>query len=153
MSFLLLLDENNLAQLIPYLDKYEKMIEEIAPFFDMNGKKLEAMCKELPHYVSNYDQSYQELKSLEEWVTSKREKVVAKLWKKYTEGYSRALTARDIQAYIAGEPDYVAFTEFILEIGNLKGKFQSITKALDQMNWMLSHITKLRVAEMQDAIL
>lgn len=153
MSFLLLLDENNLGQLIPYIEKYEKYLEDIDPYFDMNGKKLEQMCKELPHYLSRYDQFYQELKSLEEWVSSKRDKVAARLWKKYTEGYSRVLTARDIQSYIAGEPDYIAFTEFILEIGNLKGKFQSVIKGLESMNWMLSHMTKLRVAEMQDTIL
>jgi hypothetical protein len=153
MSFLLSIDENNLGQLIPFIDRYEQLILDIEPYFDLNGKRLEAQCKDLPHYMSKYDQSYQELKSLEEWLVSKRDKVAARLWKKYTEGYSRALTSKDIQMYIAGEKDFVEFTEFILEIGNLKGKFQSIVKSLEQMGWMLSHITKLRVAEMQDAIL
>lgn len=153
MSFLLSLDEDNLGQLIPFIERYEKLIDEIEPYFNMNGKRLEELCKDLPHYVSRYDQSYQELKSLEEWLISRRDKVAARLWKKYTEGYSRALTSKDIQMYIAGEKDFVVFTEFILEIGSLKGKFQSIVKALGEMSWMLSHMTKLRVAEMQDAIL
>jgi len=153
MSFLLSIDENDLSQLIPFIDRYEQLIIDIEPYFDLNGKRLEAQCKDLPHFMSRYDQSYQELKSLEEWLISKRDKVAARLWKKYTEGYSRALTSKDIQMYIAGEKDFAAFTEFILEIGNLKGKFQSIVKALEQMGWMLSHCVKLRIAEMQDTIL
>jgi hypothetical protein len=153
MSFLLTLDDEKLDQLIPFIEKYEAAITNAEPVFQLTGKKIEALCKDLPHHMSSYDQYYQELKSLEEWLISRREKVNARLWKKYTEGYSRALSAKDIQAYIAGEKDYVAFTEVILEIGNLKGKMQSIVKALEQMGWMLSHITKLRIAEMQDAIL
>lgn len=153
MSFLLTLNEENLAALIPLIERYETAILEAEPLFNMDGKRLESLCKDLPHHLSRYDQMYQELKSLEEWLIAKRDKVVAKLWKKYTEGYSRALASKDIQAYIAGEKDHVAFTEFILEIGNLKGKMFSIVKALEQSGWMLSHCVKLRVAEMQDAIL
>ena len=153
MSFLLMLDEERLDQLIPFIEKYENAINDAEPIFSMTGKKIEALCKDLPHHMSKYDQYYQELKSLEEWLISRREKVTARLWKKYTEGYSRALSTKDIQAYIAGEKEHVTFTEFILEIGSLKGKMQSIVKALEQMGWMLSHCVKLRVAEMQDAIL
>lgn len=153
MSFLLTLDDEQLDQLIPFIEKYENAIEQAEPIFQLTGKKIEGLCKDLPHHMSKYDQYYQELKSLEEWLISRREKVVARLWKKYTEGYNRALTAKDIQAYIAGEKEHIVFTEFILEIGNLKGKMQSIVKALDSMGWMLSHITKLRIAEMQDAVL
>lgn len=153
MSFLLTLDDEKLHELIPLIEKYETAIDNAEPLFQLTGKKIEALCKDLPHHLSTYDQYFQELKSLEEWLLSRREKVIARLWKKYTEGYSRALSTKDIQAYIAGEKDHVAFTEFILEIGNLKGKMLSIVKALEQMGWMLSHCVKLRVAEMQDAIL
>lgn len=153
MSFLLTLNDERLDQLIPFIEKYESAIESAETIFQLDGKKIESLCKDLPHYISKYDQQYQELKSLEEWLISRREKIIAKLWKKYTEGYNRALSTKDIQAYIAGEKEHIAFTEVILEIGNLKGKMQSIVKALEQMGWMLSHITKLRIAEMQDAIL
>jgi hypothetical protein len=153
MSFLLTLSDDRLAEIIPLLEKYEKKIEEAEPLFNLNGQKLEFVCKTLPHHLSSYDQSYQELKSLEEWLNSKRDKVQARLWKKYTEGYARALSAKDIQAYIAGEPEFVTFTEIILEVSHLKGKFQSIGEGFTTMNWMVGHITKLRIAELQDVTL
>ena len=153
MSFLLTLSDDKLFEVIPLLEKYEKKIEESEALFNLNGQKLEYVCKTLPHNLSSYDQSYQELKSLEEWLESKRDKVQARLWKKYTEGYARALSAKDIQAYIAGEPEYITFTEIILEVSHLKGKIFSIVEGFKTMNWMASNMVKLRVAEMQDAII
>ena len=153
MSFLLSLSDDKLTEIIPLLEKYENKIADAEQLFSLEGKKLEHICRNLPQNLSNYDQYYQELKSLEDWLFSKRDKIQARLWKKYTEGYSRALGTKDIQAYIYGEPDYVHYTEIILEVSHLKGKIFSIVEAFKTMNWMLSNITKLRVAEMQDSVI
>lgn len=153
MSFLLTLEEDKLEQIVLLLEKYETSALAAEPIFKLEGRRLEEIARTLPHYQSSYDQQYQELKGLEEWLNNIKEKRVAKLWKKYNEGYSKALSARDIQAYIAGEKDIVDLNQIIIEVTLLKSKVLSIVEALKQLGWMLGHITKLRISEMQDAIL
>jgi len=153
MSFLLTLDEDKLDEIIPLLPKYEEKIAAAEPIFKLEGRRLEEIIRTLPHYQVSYDQSYQEIKALEDWVNNIKEKKIAKLWKKYNEGYQKALSARDIQAYIAGEKDIVELNQIIIEITLLKNNLLSIVEAIKQMGWMTGHVTKLRVAEMQDAIL
>lgn len=153
MSFLLNLDEEKLDRIVPLLPKYEEKIAASEPIFQLEGRRLEEIMRTLPHYQATYDQAYQELKSLEEWVNNIKEKKVGKLWKKYNESYSRALSTRDIQAYIASEKDIVELNQILIEVILLKSSMLSIVEALKQMGWMAGHVTKLRIAEMQDTIL
>ncbi len=153
MSFLLKLDEERLEEIVPLLPKYEEKIKAAEPIFKLEGRRLEEIMRTLPHYQATYDQSYQELKALEEWVNNIKEKKIGKLWKKYNEGYSRALAAKDIQAYINSEKDIVELNQIIIEITLLKNMSFSIVDALKQLGWQMGSITKLRIAEMQEAIL
>lgn len=152
MSFILALDESKLEQLIELLPRYEQKILDAEPIFKLDGRRLEEIIRSLPHYQSNYDQSLQEIKAVDAWLETLKEKVTAKLWRKYLEGYPRALSTRDIQAYIAGEKDIVELNQIAIEVTLLKNKFEAIVEALKQMGWMMGHVTKLRVSEMQDAI-
>ena len=143
----------DLSSVISYLKRYEDQLEEIRSIFQIEGKKLEAVNRTLPGYLARYDEIYNELKTLEDFLDKKRDTIVSPLWKKYNEKYSRQLSQRDIQAYIAGEPDYVAITELIIEVKLLKEKYGSVVKALEQMGWSLKNIVELRIHELQDAIL
>lgn len=153
MSFLLTLDEDKLEEIIPLLPKYEEAIEAAKPIFQLEGRKLEEIMRTLPHYQASYDERYNEMKALEEWINNLKEKKVSKYWKKYTEGYPRQLTARDIQAYIAGEKEVVELNQILIEVTLMKNNMASIVEALKQMGWMVGNVTKLRIAEMQDAVL
>lgn len=157
MSVIMSLDTKDDAELFPQLlsliTKYEQYVDDAKELFQIEGKKLEEVCRTLPKNLVVYDRHYHEMKTLEEWMMVKREKIQSKLWKKFLEGYPRALASKDIQMYIQGDPEYVEFTEIILEVGNIKAKLQSLVKAFDNMSWMLGHITKLRVAELQDVVL
>lgn len=153
MSFLLTLEEDKLNNIVGLLVKYEESIERAEPIFQLESRRIEEIARTLPHYQSSYDQQLQEIKGLEDWLNNIKEKKVARFWKKYNEHYSRALSTRDIQAYIAGEQEIVDLNQIIIEVTLLKSKFASIVEALKQMGWMLGHITKLRISEMEDAIL
>lgn len=153
MSFLLKLDEGELDKIIPILAKYEEKIAAAEPIFILEGRRIEEISRTLPHHQSSYDQSHQEIKALEDWIQNIKEKKVGKLWKKYNEGYSRALSARDIQAYINSDQEIVDLNQILIEATVIKNKLGAIVEALKQIGWMLKSITALRVAEMQDAIL
>jgi uncharacterized protein YukE len=153
MSFLLLLNEDELEKIVPLLPKYEIMVENAKPIFELEGRRLEEIARTLPKYQSSYDQAHQEMKALEDWVNNIKEKKTAKLWKKYNEGYQKALSARDIQAYIAGEKDIVETNQIIIEVLLIKNQLNAIVEALKNLGWMVGHITKIRVAELQETIL
>lgn len=153
MSLTLQLDEERLDEIVPLLPKYEDKIAAAEHIFQLEGRRLEEIMRTLPHFQSSYDESYHEMKALEAWVENIKEKKTSKLWKKYNEGYSRALSTRDIQSYIAGEKDIVELNQIIIEITLLKNKLFSIVEALKQLGWMAGNVTKLRIAELQDVIL
>lgn len=157
MSIILTLDTSSdevlFSQLLNIITRYESYLDQAAPLFELEGKKLEEIARVLPKNLSIYDRHYQEMKTLEEWLHSRRDKIQAKLWKKYLEGYARALGSKDIQMYIQGDKEYVEFTEIIIEVANIKNKLHAVVESFSQMGWMIGHITKLRVAELQDAIL
>jgi len=153
MSFLLQLTEDKLEEIIPLLPKYEEKIAAAEPIFKIEGRRLEEVARTLPHYQSSYEQSLQELKALEEWLINIKEKMVGKLWKKYNEGYSRQLSARDIQAYIAADKEIVDINQILIEVVLLKNNCNAVVEAVKQLGWMVGHMTKLRVADLQDAIL
>lgn len=153
MSFLLTLEEEKLEEILPLLPKYEEQIAAAENILKLEGRRIEEIMRTLPHYQASYDESYNNLKALEEWIKNIKEKKEGKLWRKYNESYSRALSSRDIQAYIASEKDIVELNQIIIEVALLKNNMYSIVDALKQVGWMLSHVTKLRVAELEDAIL
>lgn len=153
MSFILTLDEDRLEEIIPLLPSYEQKIAAAEPIFKLEGRRLEEIMRTLPHYQASYDELHSELKALEEWLNNIKEKKVGKFWKKYNEGYSRALSTRDIQAYIASEREIVELNQIIIEVTLLKSHMSSIVEALKQLAWTCANITKLRIAEMQDAVL
>lgn len=153
MSFLLSLEEERLDEIVPLLPKYERKIASAESILKLEGRRIEEIMRTLPHYQASYDEDYNSLKALEEWIKNIKDKKEGKLWKKYTESYSRSLSSRDIQAYISSEKEIVELNQIIIEVALLKNNMYSIVEALKQVGWMLSHITKLRVAEMEDAIL
>jgi len=153
MSFLLTIEESKLEAIIDLLEKYEHMVQAAAPIFKLEGRRLEEIMRTLPRHQAEYDLAFQELKSLEEWLETIKEKRTAKYWKKYLEGYPKQLATRDIQSYIAGEKEIVEMNQFIIEVTMIKNQLASIVEAIKQMAWMTGHTTKLRVAELGDVVL
>ena len=72
-------------------------------------------------------------------------------FKKYLENYQRALSSRDVEKYVDGEADVVDYEKIINEFALLRNKWLGITKGLDQKQWQITNIVKLRVAGMEDA--
>lgn len=71
-------------------------------------------------------------------------------FQKYLEGYNRALTSRDAEKYVDGEDDIITYETLINEVALLRNRWLGIMKGLESKNFMLSHITKLKCAGMED---
>ena len=70
--------------------------------------------------------------------------MVVKLWE-------ITQSSRDADKYVDGEADVVDFDKIVNEFALLRNRWLGITKGLDQKQWQLTNIVKLRVAGMEDA--
>lgn len=156
MSFLLLLDADKpecLEDILPILPKYEKLVEDADEYFNISGKKLEKVATELPKLQSRYSRALKEMKGLTQWLETVKDKRNAKAWKKFTEGYPVKLGPNDIKNYVNGDPQIIEINQIIIEVELVRQHLESIVTAFEQMGWMIGHVTKLRVAELQEYIL
>jgi hypothetical protein len=144
---------SNIAMIVDVLEEYEEGLNGIEAVFDLENRRLEQLCKEHSQNLVKYDTKLQELKSLQDFIKIKIDEIESRVWKKYNEGYSLKLSTRDIQAYIAGDSEFVAMREVELEIANTRRKYEAVVEGLKNLGWQLSHITKLRVAQIEDAII
>ena len=72
-------------------------------------------------------------------------------FKKFLENYQRALSSRDVEKYVDGESDVVDMEKIVNEFALVRNKWLGVLKGLDQKQWQLTNIVKLRVAGMEDA--
>jgi hypothetical protein len=61
------------------------------------------------------------------------------------------MSSRDAEKYSDGEPEVLEMQKLINEFALVRNTFQGLIKAIDTKNFMISNITRLRVAGMEDA--
>lgn len=112
---------------------------------------LEKAAASLPGVVEQRFNQLQEIEAILEYLNIENRRLRSKTFKKFLENYNRALTSRDADKYVDGESDVVDMEKIINEFALLRNKWLGITKGLDQKQWQLTNIVKLRVAGMEDA--
>lgn len=107
----------------------------------------------MPGIVEHRFGQLQEIEAILEYLNIELRRLKSQYFRKYLENYQRALSSRDCEKFVEGEADVVDFEKIINEFALLRNKWLGITKALDQKQWQLTNIVKLRVAGMEDATL
>ena len=105
----------------------------------------------MPGLVEHRFNQLQELEAILEYLNVELRRLRSTFFKKYLENYQRALSSRDVEKYVDGEADVVDMEKIINEFALMRNKWLGITKGLDQKQWQLTNIVKLRVAGMEDA--
>jgi hypothetical protein len=150
MSIIGKLSRDPIAVIPALLEEYDAFLGANEDLFETEGVLLEKLCKTLSKSQSIFDRKLQDLKTIEDYV---RENLLGPIesrhWKRYNEGYSRSLSTRDIQAYIKGEPDYVAMYEVLLEVVHLKRQYEAVVEAIKTMHWQLNNVVKLRIEQLE----
>ena len=86
-----------------------------------------------------------------EYLNIELRRLRSKTFRKYLENYNRALSSRDAEKYVDGENDVVDMDKIINDFALIRNQWLGITKGLDQKQWQITNIVKLRVAGMEDA--
>ena len=142
-------DINNIPKAIQY---FEDEVIEAKSQIRIKGN-VEKAAAEMPGIVEQRFNQLQELEAILEYLNIELRRLRSSFFKKYLENYARALSSRDVEKYVDGEADVVDYEKIINEFALMRNKWLGVTKALDQKQWQLTNIVKLRVAGMEDASL
>jgi hypothetical protein len=112
---------------------------------------VERAAADMPGLVEHRFNQLQEIEAILEYLNIELRRLRSSFFKKYLENYQRALSSRDVEKYVDGEADVVDYEKIINEFALLRNKWLGITKGLDQKQWQITNIVKLRVAGMEDA--
>ena len=114
---------------------------------------IEKVSAAMPGIVENRFNQLQEIEAILEYLNIELRRLKSQHFRKYLENYQRALSSRDCEKFVDGEADVVDFEKIINEFALIRNRWLGITKALDQKQWQITNIVKLRVAGMEDASL
>jgi hypothetical protein len=114
---------------------------------------IEKAAASLPGIVEQRFNQLQEIEAILEYLNIELRRTRSKSFKKFLESYQRALSSRDVEKYVDGEADVVDMEKIINEFALLRNQWLGIIKAVDQKQWQLTNIVKLRAAGLEDASL
>ena len=142
---------DDISLLPDFIQYFENELVVARQELNMSGRSLERHASELPGIVENRYSQLQEIEAVLEYFNIMLRSDRSKHFKKYLEGYNRALTSRDAEKYIDSEDSVVNTSILINEIALLRNQYLGITKSLETKNFMMSNVVKLRVAGLDDA--
>lgn len=132
------------------IDYYNTQLLEAKSECRLSGN-LEKASANMPGIVEHRFNQLQEIEAILEFLNIELRRLKSQHFRKYLENYQRALSSRECEKFVDGEADVVEFEKVINEFALLRNKWLGITKALDQKQWQITNIVKLRVAGMEDA--
>jgi hypothetical protein len=114
---------------------------------------VEKAAAEMPGIVEYRFNQLQEIEAILNYLNIELRRLRSSFFKKYLENYQRALSSRDVEKYVDGEADVVDYEKIINEFALMRNKWLGLLKGLDQKQWQITNVVKLRVAGMEDATL
>jgi len=114
---------------------------------------VEKAAAAMPGIVEHRFNQLQEIEAILNYLNIELRRLRSSFFKKYLETYQRALSSRDVEKYVDGEADVVDYEKIINEFALMRNKWLGVLKALDQKQWQITNVVKLRVAGMEDATL
>jgi len=139
----------DLAFLPDFIAHYNNELDEAKAEVKIYGN-VEKSLSNLPGITEHRFNQLQEIEAVLNYLNIELRRIRRKWFKKYLEGYQRALTSRDAEKYVDGEDEVVDFETLINEVALLRNRWLGIMKGLEAKQWQLGHITRLRTAGMED---
>lgn len=140
----------NISRIADCIEFYEKELEDARSEVRLKGS-LERASADIPGIVEYRFNQLQVIEAILESLNIDLRKLKSERFKKLLEHYNRALSSRDALVYVDGDIDVVDMMRIINEFSLLRNKFLGIIKGLDQKQWQITNITRLRVAGLEDA--
>ena len=131
---------------------FESELQDARQEVKLKGN-VERAAAEMPGIVEHRFNQLQEIEAILNYLNIELRRLRSSFFKKYIENYQRALSSRDVEKYVDGERDVVDYEKIINEFALIRNKWLGLLKGLDQKQWQITNVVKLRVAGMEDASL
>ena len=131
---------------------FEKELQDARRECKLVGN-VEKSAAAMPGIVEHRFNQLQEIEAILNYLNIELRRLRSSFFKKYLENYQRALSSRDVEKYVDGEADVVDYEKLVNEFALIRNNYLGVLKALDQKQWQITNIVKLRVAGMEDATL
>lgn len=141
----------DLSNVAGFIDHFEQELAVAKQELTIKGRTLEKHASELPGIVEQRFNQLQEIEAVLEHLNVSLKKSRSLEFKKFLESYNKSLTSRDAEKYVDGVQSIVDMTLLINEVALLRNKYLGIIKGLETKNFMIGHISKLKVAGLDDA--
>lgn len=146
-------DPEDFSTVADAFEWFEKEYADAQSELDVRGKRIEDVSKRLPGIVEYRYGQYVEVKAIVDYLETMEIKARGEARKRYVEHYNRALTERQVERYAEADDNVVAIRLIIAQMKMMRDKFEGLTKGYEHMLFQIGHITKLRIAHMEDSIL
>ena len=140
------------SELLTYFSKWSEEIDNAEPIFDIKGRQLEHVTRDVPHFQSIYALKAAEAKAVVKWLEIFKSQKESRYLKNYNNS-PRALGVKEQSIYLQGEKEIIEINQLIVEANLKLQQFEEIVEALKQLSWTCSNIVKLRVAELTDIVI
>lgn len=130
-------------------------IQELGGFEDLmriERKTIAQVNKEQAQFYY-YLERRTELSTLVSYVEGVLLSVKSRLFKGYTEQYQRELGDNAKLRYIEGHTDYITVKEFLLEVAEVRSKYDDAVDAFRTRGFAINNLTKASVAEVENNLL
>jgi conjugal transfer/entry exclusion protein len=140
---------SDLGNIPAFIEYYENEIEKARQDISVKGN-VEKNIAALPGITEQRFNQLQEIEAVLNYLNIQIRLIRRKHFQKYLEHYARALSSRDAEKYVDGEPEVVDYETIINEVALLRNKWLGVMKGIDSKQWQLSNLVKLKVAGMED---
>jgi hypothetical protein len=139
----------DLSEIPNFIDYYENQLMAAKGEISIRGN-VEKALSNLPGLTEYRFNQLQEIEAILNYLNIQLRKIRQKHYKKYLEGYARALTSRDAEKYAEAEDEVIDMETIINEVALLRNKWLGVMKGIESKNFMLGHVVRLRTAGMED---
>lgn len=139
----------DLSEIPNFIDYYEHQLVVVKGEIPIKGN-VEKSLSNLPGITEHRFNQLQEIEAVLNYLNIQLRKIRQKHYKKYLEGYNRALTSRDAEKYAEAEDEVIDMETIINEVALLRNKWLGVMKGIESKNFMLGHVVRLRTAGMED---
>jgi uncharacterized protein YfdQ (DUF2303 family) len=141
----------NLSEIPNFIDYYDHELISAKSEIKIQGN-VERALSNLPGQTEHRFNQLQEIEAVLNYLNIQLRRIRQTYYKKYLEGYARALTSRDAEKYAEAEDEVIDMETIINEVALLRNKWLGVMKGIESKNFMLGHVVRLRTAGMEDVV-
>lgn len=139
----------DLANLPDFMEYYNDELQKAKFEVGIKGS-VERNLAGLPGITEHRFSHLQEIEAVLNYLNIQLRKIRSATFRKYLENYNRALSSRDAERYVDGEPDVIDMESLVNEVALLRNRYLGIMKGLESKNFMMGHLVRLKTAGMED---